>query len=107
MQAPFRDRGERTTDSPVLKILQAGHLILMQDGLALLWRVISYWGYVYAIMEAAMNPRKPKTDQERLPKKRRSKSPPRFNVTERDIEFVRAMLEYRCLRRSGGSGSSR
>jgi len=44
-----------------------------------------------------MSPRKRKTDQERLPKVRRSKSPPRFQLTERDIEFIRAILKYRFL----------
>ena len=42
-------------------------------------------------------PRKPKTDQSRLPKKRRANTPPRFMMTERDTEFVRAILKYRFL----------
>ncbi len=42
-------------------------------------------------------PRAPKTDQVRLPKKRRAKAPPRFMLTERDTELVRAILKYRFL----------
>ena len=42
-------------------------------------------------------PRERKTDQERLPKKRRTKKPPKFHITERDIEFIRAICKYRFL----------
>ena len=42
-------------------------------------------------------PRKPKTDQARLPKKERAKEPPRFMLTARDTGFVQAILEYRFL----------
>jgi DNA-binding PadR family transcriptional regulator len=44
-----------------------------------------------------MSPRKIKTDQQRLPKKRRAKTPPRFYITERDVSLVRAVLDYRFL----------
>jgi hypothetical protein len=44
-----------------------------------------------------MSPRKPKTDQKRLPKKVRAKKPPAFQMTERDIELIRAILKYRFL----------
>jgi hypothetical protein len=44
-----------------------------------------------------MSPRKPKTDQKRLPRTRRAKNPPRFLITERDIEFLKALLPYRFL----------
>lgn len=44
-----------------------------------------------------MTPRKPKTDQKRLPRTRRAKNPPRFIITERDIEFLKALLSYRFL----------
>jgi DNA-binding HxlR family transcriptional regulator len=44
-----------------------------------------------------MIPRKPKTDQQRLPKKKRAKKPPAFQMTERDIELVRALAKYRYL----------
>ncbi|MCD6217769.1 replication-relaxation family protein [bacterium] len=42
-------------------------------------------------------PRERKTDQNRLPKKRRAKKPPRFQITDRDIEFIRAICKYRFL----------
>ena len=45
----------------------------------------------------AMVPRKPTTDQKRLPKKTRAKKPPVFQMTERDIELVRAVSKYRYL----------
>lgn len=44
-----------------------------------------------------MTPRKPKTDQKRLPRTRRAKNPPRIVITERDVEFLKALLEYRFL----------
>jgi hypothetical protein len=44
-----------------------------------------------------MVPRKPTTDQKRLPKKTRAKKPPAFQMTERDIELVRAVSKYRYL----------
>jgi hypothetical protein len=44
-----------------------------------------------------MSPRKPKTDQKRLPKKTRAKKPPVFQMTARDIELVRAICKYRYL----------
>jgi len=42
-----------------------------------------------------MNPRKPKTDQKRLPKKKRTKKPPHFQITDRDILFIKAVMKYR------------
>ena len=44
-----------------------------------------------------MSPRKPKTNQKRLPKKRRSKKPPYFQVTDRDILFIKAVMKYKFL----------
>ena len=44
-----------------------------------------------------MVPRKPTTDQKRLPKKTRAKKPPAFQMTGRDIELVRAVSKYRYL----------
>lgn len=44
-----------------------------------------------------MSPRKPKTDQKRLPKKKRGKKPPHFKITERDILFIKAVMKYRFL----------
>jgi len=44
-----------------------------------------------------MTPRKPKTDQKRLPKKSRAKKPPCFQITDRDILLVKAVLNYRFL----------
>ncbi len=42
-------------------------------------------------------PIKPKTDKKRLPRTSRAKNPPRFNVVERDIQLIRAILKYRFL----------
>ncbi|MFA5010206.1 MAG: replication-relaxation family protein [Patescibacteria group bacterium] len=44
-----------------------------------------------------MSPRKPKTDQKRLPRTKRAKHPPAFRITKRDVELVRAILNYRFL----------
>jgi hypothetical protein len=44
-----------------------------------------------------MVPRKPKSDQNRLPKKKRAKKPPAFRITDRDVELVRALSKYRYL----------
>lgn len=44
-----------------------------------------------------MSPRKPKTDQKRVPKKRRTKKPPHFQITARDILFIKAVLKYKFL----------
>lgn len=44
-----------------------------------------------------MSPRKPKTDQKRLPRTRRAKNPPAFRVTQRDAELIRAVITYRFL----------
>lgn len=44
-----------------------------------------------------MTPRKPKTEQRRLPRTKRAKHPPAFRITERDVELVRAVLHYRFL----------
>jgi hypothetical protein len=52
---------------------------------------------VYVIIKPPMSPRKPKTDQKRLPKKTRAKKPPVFQMTARDIELVRAICKYRYL----------
>ncbi len=38
-----------------------------------------------------------KTDQKRLPRKSRAKKPPAMQLTTRDIELVKAVLEYRFL----------
>nr|MDQ3022809.1 replication-relaxation family protein [bacterium] len=42
-------------------------------------------------------PSKPKTDKKRLPRSSRAKNPPRFNIVERDILLIRAVLKYRFL----------
>ncbi len=44
-----------------------------------------------------MSPRKPKTEQKRLPRNTRAKTPPRFQLMPRDVELVRAILKYRFL----------
>jgi hypothetical protein len=44
-----------------------------------------------------MVPRKPTTDQKRLPKKARAKKPPVFRVTDRDIELLKAACKHRYL----------
>jgi hypothetical protein len=44
-----------------------------------------------------MSPRKPKTDQQRLPRTKRAKKPPRIQITERDVKFLRSLLTYRFL----------
>jgi len=44
-----------------------------------------------------MNPRKPQTDQKRLPKKARAKKPPAFRVTDRDVELLKAACKHRYL----------
>ena len=44
-----------------------------------------------------MSPSKPKTDQKRTPRTTRTKSPPRFDLTARDVELVRVVLVYRFL----------
>jgi hypothetical protein len=44
-----------------------------------------------------MIPRKPKTDQQRLPKKSRAKNPPVFQITDRDVGLVKAVCRYRYL----------
>jgi len=44
-----------------------------------------------------MNPRKPKTKQERLPKKSRAKKAPSFRITDRDVELVKAICRFRYL----------
>lgn len=44
-----------------------------------------------------MTPREPKTDQQRLPRKRRAKNPPPMQLTARDTELLKAVLEYRFL----------
>ena len=44
-----------------------------------------------------MTPRKPKTDQQRLPRKRRAKSPPPIQLTERDGLLLDAVLSYRFI----------
>ncbi len=49
------------------------------------------------IIDTSMSPRKPKTDQKRLPKKKRVKKPPHFKITERDILFIKAVMKYRFL----------
>lgn len=44
-----------------------------------------------------MSPSKPKTDTKRLPRLKRVTKPPRFNLTPRDVELVRAVFKYRFL----------
>lgn len=44
-----------------------------------------------------MSPSKPKLDPKRAPRTRRVKKPPVMQITERDVEFVRAVLKYRFL----------
>jgi hypothetical protein len=44
-----------------------------------------------------MVPRKPQTDQKRLPKKARAKKPPAFRVTDRDVELLKAACKHRYL----------
>lgn len=44
-----------------------------------------------------MSPSKPKTDKKRLPRTKRVAKPPRFNLTPRDVELVRAVFKYRFL----------
>ncbi|MCH7472123.1 hypothetical protein IIA79_04130 [bacterium] len=44
-----------------------------------------------------MTPRKPKTDQKRLPRTRQAKNPLWMQITERDVELLRALVEYRFL----------
>ena len=44
-----------------------------------------------------MVPRKPKTDQKRLPKKKRAKRPPYIQITDRDILFIEAVMKYKFL----------
>jgi DNA-binding PadR family transcriptional regulator len=44
-----------------------------------------------------MSPRQPKTDQQRLPRTKRAKNPPRIQLTERDIEILKAIIKYRFL----------
>jgi len=86
--------GKRGGISLPPKNLQAIHLSLSQRGGrfgVLKHSVLSICDNVLAM------PRKPKTDQARLPKKRRAKTPPRFMLTDRDVELVRAILKYRFL----------
>lgn len=52
---------------------------------------------LFATILKIMVPRKPTTDQRRLPKKTRAKKPPIFQMTERDVELVRAVSKYRYL----------
>jgi DNA-binding HxlR family transcriptional regulator len=44
-----------------------------------------------------MSPRIPITDKKRLPRTKRVAKPPRFNLTPRDVELVRAVFKYRFL----------
>jgi len=51
--------------------------------------------YILVVKIKPMTPRKPKTDQKRLPRKSRAKHPPAMQLTDRDAELLRAVLEYR------------
>lgn len=44
-----------------------------------------------------MAPYKLKTDQQRLPRNKRAKNPPRFSLMERDFELLRVIVSYRFL----------
>lgn len=53
--------------------------------------------YILVVKIKPMTPRKPKTDQKRLPRKSRAKNPPAMQLTDRDAELLRVVLEYRFL----------